>query len=121
MNAGECLVGTGPLSTAMQNVDKGNPVGFIYPEDSTVITVGPSAVLATAPHPNAARLFLEWLFSADYAQACAEWHLEPVRADAPPMKGTKRIGDFKSLALSTAEIAKGIPEVIEQWRDTFGN
>jgi iron(III) transport system substrate-binding protein len=121
VNAGECLVGTGPLSTAMQNVDKGNPVGFIYPEDSTVITVGPSAVLATAPHPNAARLFLEWLFSADYAQACAEWHLEPVRADAPPMKGTKRIGDFKSLALSTAEIAKGIPEVIEQWRDTFGN
>jgi iron(III) transport system substrate-binding protein len=121
VNAGECLVGTGPLSTTMQNVDKGNPVGFIYPEDATVITVGPSAVLAAAPHPNAARLFLEWLFSLDYAQACAEWHLEPVRADAPPMKGTRRIGDFKSIALTTREIAKGIPEVIEQWRDTFGN
>lgn len=119
--AGECLVGTGPLSTAMQNVDKGNPVGFIYPEDATVITVGPSAVLATAPHPNAARLYLEWLFSSDYAQACAEWHLEPVRADAPPIKGARPIGAFKSMALSTAEIAKGIPEVIEQWRDTFGN
>jgi iron(III) transport system substrate-binding protein len=86
-----------------------------------VITVGPSAVLATAPHPNAARLYLEWLFSPDYAQACAEWHLEPVRADAAPMKGARRIGDFKSMALSTAEIATGIPEVIEQWRDTFGN
>jgi iron(III) transport system substrate-binding protein len=121
VNAGECLVGTGPLSTAMQNVDKGNPVGFIYPEDATVITVGPSAVLATAPHPNAARLYLEWLFSSDYAQACAEWHLEPVRADAPPIKGARPIGAFKSMALSTAEIAKGIPEVIEQWRDTFGN
>jgi iron(III) transport system substrate-binding protein len=59
--------------------------------------------------------------SADYAQACVEWHLEPVRADAPVMKGAKRIGEFKSLALSTDEIAKGIPEVIESWRDTFGN
>ena len=121
INAGECLIGTGPLSTTMQNIDKGNPVAFVYPEDSTIVTVGPSAVLAAAPHPNAGRLFLEWLFSLDYAQACTEWHLEPVRADAPPMKGTKRIGEFKSLALSTSEIAKGIPEVIEAWRDTFGN
>jgi iron(III) transport system substrate-binding protein len=109
------------MSTVMQSVDKGNPVAFIYPEDSTVITVGPSAVLASAPHPNAARLYLEWLFSLDYAQACVEMHLEPVRADAPPMQGTKRIGTFKSIALSTTEIAKGIPDVIEQWRDTFGN
>jgi iron(III) transport system substrate-binding protein len=121
LNAGESVIGTGPVSTTVQNIDKGNPVGFVYPADGTLLCVGPSAILAKAPRPNAARLFLEWLFSADYAQACAEWHLEPVRADAPPMKGTKRIGDFKSLALSTAEIAKGIPEVIEQWRDTFGN
>jgi iron(III) transport system substrate-binding protein len=121
VNAGECVVGTGPLSTTMQNVDKGNPVAFIYPDDATVITVGPSAVLASAPHPNAARLFLEWLFSLDYAQACIEWHLEPVRADAPPMKGTRRIGTFKSVALTTDEISKGIPEVIDAWRDTFGN
>ena len=120
VNAGECLIGTGPLSTTMQNVDKGNPVGFIYPEDGTVVTVGPSAVLASAPHPNAARLFMEWLLGLDYAQACVEWHLEPVRADAPPMKGTRRIGDFKAVTLSTTEIAKGIPEVVESWRDTFG-
>ncbi len=113
VNAGECLVGTGPLSTTMQNVDKGNPVAFVYPQDATVVTVGPSAVLATAPHPNAGRLFMEWLLSPDYAKACVDWHLEPVRADAPPMKGTKRIGEFKATTLTTAEISKGIPEVIE--------
>ena len=121
VNAGECLVGTAPLSTTMQNVDKGSPVAFVYPEDGTVITVGPSAILASAPHPNAARLFMEWLLSLDYAQACTEWHLETVRADAPPMKGSKRIGTFQAITLTTAEIATGIPEVIESWRDTFGN
>ena len=56
VNAGECLVGTGPLSTTMQNVDKGNPVGFIYPEDATVITVGPvrGAGRRAAPERRAA-------------------------------------------------------------------
>ncbi len=121
LNAGESLIGTGPVSTTVQNIDKGNPVNFIYPTDGTLLCVGPSAVLAKAPRPNAARLFLEWLLSADYARACVKWHLEPVRADAPLMPGTKRLAELKLLRLTTEEIAKGIPEVVEQWRDTFGS
>ena len=119
--AGECLIGTGPTSTAIQNERRGNPVTFAYPEDGAILNVGSSAVLTSAPHPNAGRLFLEWLLSRDYAEACAEWNLEPVRADAPPLQGTKPLRDIKLLTMTTAEIAKGIPEVIEQWRDTFGN
>jgi iron(III) transport system substrate-binding protein len=121
LNAGECVIGTGPVSTTVQNIDKGNPVNFVYPTDGTLLCVGPSAILAQAPRPNAARLFMEWLLSADYARACVQWHLEPVRADAPLMPGTKRLADLKLLHLTTEEIATGIPEVIEQWRDTFGS
>ena len=121
LNAGECLIGTGPVSTAIQNMEKGNPIGFVYPEDGTVLTVGCSAVVEKAPHPFAARLFQEWLLSLDYAEACKDWHLEPVRADAPRMSGTKSLAELKLLRLTTAEIAKGIPEAVEQWRDTFGN
>jgi iron(III) transport system substrate-binding protein len=120
LNAGESLVGTGPVSTASQTAQKGNPIGYVYPEDGTLLCVGPSAILAQAPHPNAARLFLEWLLSKDYADASAAWFLEPVRADAAPIPGTKPISQVKTMALTTQEIAKGIPEVIEQWRDTFG-
>jgi iron(III) transport system substrate-binding protein len=121
INAGECLVGTGPASTALQNIAKGNPIGFVYPEDGTLLCVGPSAVLANAPHPNAGRLFLEWLLGSDYAQACAEWFLEPVRADAPPIKGGKRISEIRTINMTGAEIARDLPDTIEQWRDTFGN
>ena len=52
---------------------------------------------------------------------CGKWHLEPVRADAPLMTGTKPLAELKPLRLTTEEIASGIPEVIEQWRDTFGS
>jgi iron(III) transport system substrate-binding protein len=121
LNARECAVGTGPASTATVNAKRGNPIGIIYPEDGTVLCVGPSAIIASAPHPNAAKLFLEWLLSPGYAAASREWALEPVRADAEPLPGMKRIVDIKTMTVSAAEIARELPTAIEQWRDTFGN
>jgi iron(III) transport system substrate-binding protein len=121
LNAGECVVGTAPASTATVTASRGNPVGIVYPDDGTVLTVGPSAVMAAAPHPNAARLFLEWMLSADYSDACRDWSLESVRADAAPLPGVKPIGQIKTISVSAAEIARDLPVAIEQWRDTFGN
>ncbi len=121
LNAGECMIGLSAASVTLQNAALGNPIGFIYPEDGTLLTIGASAVLAQAPHPNAGRLFLEWLLSPEFAEASAAQYMVPVRADAPPMAGGKKLADVKLLTLTTAEIAKGIPEVVEQWRDTFGN
>lgn len=121
LNAGECMVGFSAASVTLQSAEHGNPIGFVYAEDGTLLTVGPSAVLADATHPNAGRLFLEWMLSMEFAQACATEHMVPVRADAPPMQGGKPLADMKLLTLTTTEIAKGIPEVVEQWRDTFGN
>jgi hypothetical protein len=37
------------------------------------------------------------------------------------MKGAKRLSDVKLFTLTTAEIAKELPGVIEAWRDTIGN
>jgi iron(III) transport system substrate-binding protein len=121
LNAGECMIGTAAASVTLQTAEQGNPIGFVYPEDGTLLTVGPAAVLAQAPHPNAGRLFLEWLLSPDFAEASAREHMVPVRADAPPMLGGRPLTEIKLLTLSTAQIAKEIPEVVEQWRDTFGN
>jgi iron(III) transport system substrate-binding protein len=121
LNANECRVGTGPASTSAVTAARGNPIGMVYPEDGTVLTVGPSAVVASAPHPNAARLFMEWLLSRDYADACRDWSLEPVRADAEPLPGIKPISEINTISLTAAEIARELPEAIEQWRDTFGN
>jgi iron(III) transport system substrate-binding protein len=121
LNAGECVVGTGPVSTPTVTAARGNPIGIVYPEDGTVLTVGPSAVVASAPHPNAARLFIEWLLSRDYADACHDWSLEPVRADAEPLAGMKPISEIKTISVTAAEITRELPDAIEQWRDTFGN
>jgi len=48
-------------------------------------------------------------------------HNDPVSAAGLPLtSGQKSLDDVKVLSLTVDEIAKGVPEVIEQWRDTFG-
>ncbi len=119
LNAGECVVGLGPLSTSLMVADRGNPIGIIYPTDGSVLCVGPSAVMANAPHPNAARLFMNWLLSTEFAQICAEHRIDAARADVPPKPGAKPLSEVKLLSVGTDELIKSVPEVIEQWRETF--
>ena len=119
LNAGECNAGLGPLATTLLSASKGNPIAVAYPTDGALLCIGPSAVMARAPHPNAARLFMNWLLSQDCAQVSADAFVTPVREDVTLKPGAKPISEVKILRQTTAEIAKGVPEVIEQWRDTF--
>ncbi len=120
VNAAECLVGPAPSGTAFQQVDRGNPIKPVYPSDGTTLCVGPSSVMAAAPHPNAARLFQEWLIGDEYARLSIENHTDPVRPGLTLTSGQKPLDEVKVLSLTVDEIAKGVPEVVEQWRDTFG-
>ena len=119
LNAGECLVGLGPLSTTLLTAEKGNPIGLVYPTDGAVLCTGPSAVMASAPHPNAARLFANWLLGPEFAQLCNEHKVDHARVGMPPIKGAKPLSEVKLLRLTTDELVKAVPEVIEQWRETF--
>jgi iron(III) transport system substrate-binding protein len=48
--------------------EQGEPVEVVYPTEGTPMVISPSAVLKNAPHPNAARLFQLYLFSAEGQQ-----------------------------------------------------
>jgi iron(III) transport system substrate-binding protein len=119
LNAGEVLVGASTVSNGLLSASKGNPIGVQYPADGSVLCIGPSGVLANAPHPNAARLFANWLLSPDFARVATQYYVFPARADAPTVPGAKPLDAVKLIRLTTAQIGKGVPEIIEQWRDTF--
>lgn len=121
INSGERMVAAGPSALSQVQAARGNPVGLTYPTDGAAIIVSPSAVMANAPHPNAARLFVEFLLSAEHAKLSADGYRGPVRAGAVLQPGVVPLADVKVNRLTTAEIVAGIPEVIEQWRDTFGS
>jgi len=120
LTSGERIVAAGPTGLTQVTAARGNPVALNYPSDGAAIIVSPSAVMANAPHPNAARLFMEFLLGPTHARLSAEGRRLPVRPDYPVQPGEVPLDTIKVVRLSTAEIVQGIPEVIEQWRDTFG-
>jgi iron(III) transport system substrate-binding protein len=120
LSGGECLVGPTWAPGAYRAVDKGNPIVIAQPTDGVVVMVFPSAIPAHAPHPNAARLFMEWLLSRGFSELIAMDGSEPIHADVPPRPDEPPLDGQTVIALTVDEIRKGVPEVIEQWRDLFG-
>ena len=121
LNAGESLVaGSGPVGTAMESAGKGNPVAMTYPPDGSVLIIAPSGIPKGVKHPNAAKLFMEYLLSVEASKIWVEHFNESMRPEVKPLGGAKSAADVKTIRPSVEEITKEIPEVIKQWRDTFG-
>ncbi|MDT0318644.1 ABC transporter substrate-binding protein [Streptomyces millisiae] len=59
----------------------GGLLGWTYCEEGTVLVPRAASIVSTAPHPNAARLFLDFLLSADGQAAAAAGVLTPYRPD----------------------------------------
>jgi iron(III) transport system substrate-binding protein len=120
LGAAECLVGPTWAPGAYRAVDRGAPIVLDPPTDGVVVMTFPSAIPAGAPHPNAARLFMEWLLSEEYSRLIAAQGSEPIHAGVPPRADQPALDQQKVLTLTVEEIRKGVPELVEQWRDTFG-
>jgi iron(III) transport system substrate-binding protein len=48
--------------------ESGDPVAIVYPSEGTPLITGSVALADKAPHPNAARLFITYLFSRETQQ-----------------------------------------------------
>ena len=121
LNAGERQVAAGADGSTLFSAARGNPLAVTYPTDGSVLIIAPSAIMKGSKHPNAAKLFMEFLYSVEAAKINAKHFGIPLRPEVPAPPGAKPISEIKTVRPTVAEIDKGIPEVIEQWRDTFGN
>ncbi|NKC33521.1 ABC transporter substrate-binding protein [Falsiroseomonas selenitidurans] len=121
LNAGERSVGLCvPVGTTQLAISRGNPLKLIYPTEGVLATIAPSAIIANAPHPNAARLFMEFQAGKGLSETVRKTFNEPLRPDVAPPEGGRPLADVTLLAPSLEEQEKGVPEVREAWRDTFG-
>ena len=114
------LAGSGPVGTAMESAGKGNPLAMTYPPDGSVLIIAPSGIPKGVKHPNAAKLFMEYLLSVEASDIWVRHFNESMRPEVKALGGAKSAADVKTIRPTVDEIVKGIPEVIRQWRDTFG-
>ena len=92
------LVGAGELPVAfsvnannVENVkESGSPVDWVRVEDPLYAEPHPAAVMARAPHPNAARLLVEFAISKDGQQLMSKLGKVPGRSDVQPVIGVDR-------------------------------
>lgn len=123
LNAGERIVAALPDTIAIASAAKGNPIAVVYPTDGTVVLLGYTAILKTAPQPNTAKLFTEFLLSAEHSQIMADSHLQSVRPEViSTIAGGGKLSDIKlAPPISTAELEKLLPDLVERWRDLFSH
>ena len=108
-----------PLNPMLED---GAPVGFVYPASGTTLSSGFAMAAERAPHPNAARVLVNWLMTAPGQEALQRLGgLSVTRRGAPPLSHTP----------ATAQLAKVVdgesiltPErqarIIGHWRTVFG-
>jgi len=121
LNAGESVIaGSGPVGTLLESAQKGNPLAMSYPTDGTVLIIAPSSIMNGCKHPTAARLFMEFLLSERASQIWVDHFNETIRPEVSPLNGVVSAKDLKVIRPTVEQITKGIPEVIKQWRETFG-
>ncbi len=121
LNAGERAVGISSMTTATKLFLDGNPIAIVYPTDGVKLTLSASGIPANAPHPNAAKLFANYLLSKENSELLVKWGAQPLNAAVVPPKGVPSIDEMKVAPLSEEEVVAQVPETIERWRDTFGN
>lgn len=100
---------------------RGAPIGFIYPKEGTIYSDNVAFAAAKAPHPNAAKVFVNWMLTAngqvDLQNCCG---LPGVRNGVPPMSHippTAQINAKNGLDLLTPERQK---KIVTEWRQMFG-
>ncbi len=121
LNAGERTVGMAvSVSAPLLSASRGNPVTVVYPTDGTVAVYSPTGIPKNAPHPNAAKLFMEFGCGPLYAEVMRKYFIMPVRPEIAPPDGALAFDKVKLIGSTPTQIEDGVPEVKEQWRDTFG-
>jgi len=121
LNSGERWIGVSNLAAGIESAQKGNPIGIVYPKSGTILMTTPTGLMKNAPHPNAGKLFMNWLLTSEAQQIIADSGYEHVIKNGVKTKpGAISLENVVTVRPTSEEIVKGIPEVKDKFRDTFG-
>jgi iron(III) transport system substrate-binding protein len=99
---------------------RGEPIEEVYAVEGTPLVTGPSAVLARAANPNAARLFYAWSMTAEAQQLNVEvGALRSVHALVKDRPERKKLSDIKTLREDAAAVADQADDIKARYLKLF--
>jgi iron(III) transport system substrate-binding protein len=100
--------------------ESGQPVEPIYPAEGTPTISGPTAIFASAPHPNAARLFQAWLHTRATQQFFTDFTAQySPHAQVEAKPGRRKISDIKLMKEDPAGVEKMTEEIKAHYARLF--
>ncbi len=101
--------------------ETGNPIEVVYATEGSPLISGQAGVLKEAPHPNAARLFAEFLFSSRCQQLMADTGgTRSFHPDVKLLAGRKPLSEIKVLRSNPQELEAAGDEVKKKYSEYFG-
>src|SRR5258708_2695969 len=99
----------------------GSPVEVIYPSEGTPIASGGLGIATNAPHPNAAKLLVSYLFSKEAQQVMSDvGGLRSFHPEVTLKAGRKPISEIKLLRADAEEQEKATESIKQKYAQYFG-
>ncbi len=118
--AGERSVGAAaPFSYSLAQKAAGQPIDVSMPSDDAILNLGVTAVLRTAPHPNAARLFANFFQSVECSQILSKRFWPTLRTDVPWAEG-RTLETVKWYRNPVNNLPAQVAEGISKWKEILG-
>jgi iron(III) transport system substrate-binding protein len=100
---------------------QGNPIKIVYPKEGVPLVVSPVAIAKDSPHPNAAKLFTEFIFAKEQQQLLADKEgLYTGHPDVTYPKDKPKLKDLKLLSTDADELEKRNGEIKKRFVEYFG-
>jgi len=100
--------------------EAGQPVEPVYPSEGTPTISGPTGIFASAPHPNAARLFQAWLHSRETQQFFIDFTAQySVHAQVQSKPGRRKLSDIKLMKEDSAGVEQAAEEIKTHYAKLF--
>jgi iron(III) transport system substrate-binding protein len=100
--------------------EAGQPVEPVYPTEGAPTISGPTGIFASAPHPNAARLFQAWLHTRQTQQFFIDFTAQySVHTQVQSKPGRRKISDIKLMKEDAAGVGAMTEEIKTRYAKLF--
>ncbi len=101
-------------------IEKKAPLNVLIPKSGAIISYASLGIVKTAPHPNAARLFYDFMLSEEGQRVFAGMHMYALRKGVPAPKG---LPDLHAIPLIRVDATKELArqkDLTKLWVDAIG-
>jgi iron(III) transport system substrate-binding protein len=124
ISAGDCTFGITDTDDAYEAIREGKPVGVVYPDEKgmgTLLVPNAAVLIARAPNPEAAKVFVDYLLSPETEKLLAESDAAqmPVRKGVKVPAHVRPIDQIQPMKVDYSRLAPKLEELshgfLKQW------